>query len=212
MKISSHFYQERKSHLIYLQRKLWRYSGILWHNRVTLFQPTLFFLLFIISLFLFLFVFNQYEYIQKTYIENFQEYKKLKQSSLELAAASKDTAHIQEMFIKKQFHRPIKNGEGQQTLEKIKRQLHFLSFHINTEDDKIIDKKQRIYSKKITINIQSESDRKFYQLIDRLYHQMPGIIKFNKFSIKKIETDSKTKNHALFEGKIECFWIRQKSY
>jgi hypothetical protein len=212
MKFSSHFYAGWKDDLDALQRKIVRYLVILWHNRITLFRPTLFFILFITSLFLFVFIFNQYERLQQTYMESFEEHEKLKKSSLDLMESSKDTAHIKELFIKKQFHRPIKNVEGQQTLEKIKRQLHFISFNLNAESDKVIDKKHLLYSKKITITIQSETDRKFYQLIDRLYHQMPGIIKFNKFSIKKSEPDSKTKNLPLFEGKIECFWIRQKSY
>lgn len=212
MKFSTNFYQNWKDDLDALQKKLSKYITILWHNRTTIFRPTLFFLLFITSLFLFFFIFNQYESIQQTYKENLEEYQKLQQSALELNTAAKDIAYIKDLFIKKQFHRPIKNAEGQHILEKIKRQLHFISFNISSEDDKIIDKKQRIYSKKITISIHSETDRKFYQLIDRLYHQMPGIIKFGKFSIKKIEPEGKTKNPSLFEGKIECFWIRQKSY
>ena len=121
---------------------------------------------------------------------------------------------LQTFLKKKHLDTAIKNSQAQKVIEKIKRQLHLESCKVTSGSDTLLDKELNIYSKKITFDVQSNTDQKFYQLIDRLHHQLPGLIVFKRFFIQEneaVKSGKSSKNPSyLFQGKIECQWIRQK--
>jgi hypothetical protein len=157
-------------------------------------------------------IFIHQEYIDKLffYKEINKKYLSIQQSRLNtLSSIQKEEESIVSFFNKKQFDKPFKNAQAQKIIEKIKRQLRLENCRISSAADILIDKELNIFSKKIIFEIQSNTDQKFYQLVDRLHHQMPGLIIVKKFSVQKSPMHTKVGNY-LFQGKIECLWIRQK--
>lgn len=183
---------------------------ILWQNKSILSKPILYFFITAVSLTILYISFNLFQKYEHSFHLKNNEYHKIQKTSADFLSTDPSLINLRNFFHKKQFYRPIKNAEGQKVIEQIKRQLRFNKFQIKLENDQLINKQERIYSKKISFHVTAETDRKIYQLIDRIYHQMPGAIKFEKFDIQK--NAAQYKKHPTFTGKIECLWIRQKAF
>ena len=208
MQTKTPFYQILKNDIGAYQTKIVNYYHVLWQNKQTVFLPLSLFLAFVLSSLCLSYIFNMFQE-EKTMYLNSQTQEQLNTNPSEDAFSK--LKEEKEKF-KKKFSFPVKNSHGHKALDTIKRQLKFDHFNIKIEDEKIVDKKLGIYAKKIVINTKSSTDRKFYQLIDRLHHQMPGLINFSNLSIKKVSHSFGNKDYIVFEGKIECHWIKPKSY
>ncbi|CAO5681700.1 MAG: hypothetical protein HEEMFOPI_00591 [Holosporales bacterium] len=130
-----------------------------------------------------------------------------------LSMPSQEAETLFSFYKKKSFEKPFKNNQIQKTVEKIKRQLHLEVCKITTEADILKEKDLKIYSKRILIDLQTNSSEKIYKFVDRLHHLLPGLVVFNKFNISKNESLKNKKNKESqysFKGKIDCCWLRQK--
>lgn len=108
-----------------------------------------------------------------------------------------------DFFMRKQANKALKNKDFMRIFERIRRQLSIQKINIKTKNDAALKDAPTIMKRDLIITMDLDSEDRFYHLIDRLYHHIPGIIMIQNFEIKK------NKNNR-YEGKIECSWLRQK--
>lgn len=108
-----------------------------------------------------------------------------------------------DFYKRKQAFKALKDKDFTRVFDRIKRQLHLQDVKLKTADDQKISATSLIYKRPVTVTVKVDNEDRFYQLIDRLYNQIPGVVMIEQFSIKP--TSDKR-----FEGQIECLWIRKK--
>ncbi|CAO5679600.1 MAG: hypothetical protein NEHIOOID_01079 [Holosporales bacterium] len=110
-----------------------------------------------------------------------------------------------EFFMRKQANKVIKDKDFMRVFERIRRQLSIQNITIKTIQDTPLKEAPNIMKRELIMTMDLDSEDRFYHLMDRLYHHIPGFIMITKFDIKK------SKNNR-FEGRIECSWLRRKSF
>ncbi|CAO4838401.1 MAG: hypothetical protein CNLJKLNK_00043 [Holosporales bacterium] len=108
-----------------------------------------------------------------------------------------------DFFMRKQANKIIKNKDFMRVFERIRRQLSIQNISVKTIKDAPLKEAPTIMKRDLILTMDLDSEDRFYHLIDRLYHHIPGFIMIQQFDIKKNE-----KNR--FEGRIECSWLRRK--
>ncbi|MBP9753052.1 MAG: hypothetical protein KBD31_04510 [Proteobacteria bacterium] len=171
-------------------------------------------LLFLIVYFSLLVLTENYNELSRTFDVKQNQYIKTQTERLNrLSTPSQENESLFDFYKKKSFDQAVKNGQAQKVVEKIKRQLHLEICKISSGSDVLMDSALKIYSKKLTFDIQSNSSEKIYKFIDRLYHLLPGLITLKKFTISNgasLKTKKPKESQYAFMSKIEFDWIRQK--
>lgn len=145
---------------------------------------------------------------QLTALQNDQEVFKAYESAL-----TESPKQFRE-FRKKQFDRQIILDDVKARLQKWQKQFKIQMLNTQFGTDQLVSTELNLWKTSVSLDIKILQDKQFYQFINKIQQELPGVIVIKTFQLKRIlpltseilEQVSLGKRMSLFEGKIEFEW------
>jgi hypothetical protein len=117
-------------------------------------------------------------------------------------------------FRKKQFDRQVTLDDVKTRLQKWQKQFKIQMLNTQFGTDQLVSTELNLWKTPVSLDIKILQDKQFYQFLNKIQQELPGIIVIKTFQLKRItpltseilEQVSLGKRMSLFEGKIEFEW------
>lgn len=117
-------------------------------------------------------------------------------------------------FRKKQFDRQVTLDDVKTRLQKWQKQFKIQMLNTQFGIDQLVSTELNLWKTPVSLDIKILQDKQFYQFLNKIQQELPGIIVIKTFQLKRItpltseilEQVSLGKRMSLFEGKIEFEW------